>query len=247
MDKKWIAAIAVAVIIIVAAAGIYVYVLSDEEYTITYNANGGDGEDLIETYSDGTSITIIENTFAKKNYRFVEWNTNADGSGDVYASGSTFNMTKNITLYAQWAEITIGDCAADSFLMFDLLSSQPDSEEPVSIGTFKITLTDTVDETGKLIIIDNTYCDAEGNVIYAETTQGYLVELDESDFPVETIETAFGTQTVYVSEKSSEADGFTIIHTQYIGVDNEIIYRVVTTSVDTGIVLTYDLVDYLLL
>ena len=72
-------------------------------YTVTYNPNGGEGsiesqrkiheEDLV--LSDGEGFT-------KEDYEFSGWNTEADGSGDVYEAGDIFTLNQDITLYAQW-------------------------------------------------------------------------------------------------------------------------------------------------
>ena len=75
-------------------------------YTVTYDANGGVGTlvDPDSPYESGATVTVLNNTFARADYTFVEWNTAADGSGQSYAGGATFNASANVVLYAQWAE-----------------------------------------------------------------------------------------------------------------------------------------------
>lgn len=70
--------------------------------TITFNANGGSGTvDAIETYI-GEANTIPSNSLTRTGYTFNGWNTESDGSGTAYATGSTITPSGDVTLYAQW-------------------------------------------------------------------------------------------------------------------------------------------------
>ena len=71
--------------------------------TITFNANGGSGTvpSAISTYV-GVANTIPPNTLTRTGYTFSHWNTESDGSGTSYATGSTITPSGNVTLYAQW-------------------------------------------------------------------------------------------------------------------------------------------------
>ena len=55
----------------------------------------------------GKSKTLTDNAYSRKGYKFVGWNTAADGSGDAFTNkASVKNLAENngavITLYAQW-------------------------------------------------------------------------------------------------------------------------------------------------
>ena len=70
--------------------------------TITFNANGGSGSvETINTYF-GLANKIPSNTLTRTGYTFSHWNTEADGSGTSYATGSSITPIGNVTLYAQW-------------------------------------------------------------------------------------------------------------------------------------------------
>ena len=87
-------------------------------YTLTYVGNGGKLSNNETTYNDSQSVTAIynttyamsadSNTFERSTYRFIGWNTQADGKGVSYAAGDeiTFTVQENTkTLYAQWEAI----------------------------------------------------------------------------------------------------------------------------------------------
>ena len=73
--------------------------------TITFNANGGSGSmSSITNIYQATTTTLTANAFTRSGYRFIGWNTKADGSGTGYADKATISgLTQSITLYAQWA------------------------------------------------------------------------------------------------------------------------------------------------
>ena len=98
-------------------------------YTITYDANGGNGAPASQTNSSGQNLILTSNkpTTAKsytvtydKNggtlsqtskqvlCTFKEWNTSRDGSGTAYNPGDTYSVDASITLYAQWSDNKVG-------------------------------------------------------------------------------------------------------------------------------------------
>ena len=73
------------------------------EYTVTFDANGGEGTMEPQTFVQGVETSLNENTFTRDGYQFTGWNTAADGSGVTYADGEALiDLTEDITLYAQW-------------------------------------------------------------------------------------------------------------------------------------------------
>ena len=79
--------------------------------TMTYDANGGSGTmtDPDSPYNNGSTVTVLANSFTRTGYVFNCWNTAADGSGTKYVAGNTFTISANTTLYAQWAPIVIAN------------------------------------------------------------------------------------------------------------------------------------------
>ena len=79
-------------------------------YTISYDANTGEGSIEPTTSEEqninGIAIALLEeNTFTKEGYEFVEWNTEADGSGDGFEAGSEIEVSEDTTLYAIWTPV----------------------------------------------------------------------------------------------------------------------------------------------
>ncbi|MBR5514797.1 MAG: InlB B-repeat-containing protein, partial [Clostridia bacterium] len=88
------------------------------EPSVTYKANGGAGEDVVEymtfkgdkiySYND---YTVLDNGFAA-DPEFLGWNTMPDGSGTAYAAGDViadYGSSEPLVLYAQWATAAAHD------------------------------------------------------------------------------------------------------------------------------------------
>ncbi len=72
-------------------------------YTITFNANGGTGSMEPQRFEVGVDTALNTNAFTRENYKFIGWNTAADGSGATYAdAGAILALAEDMTLYAQW-------------------------------------------------------------------------------------------------------------------------------------------------
>ena len=79
------------------------------ELTVTFDKNGSaeypvEGTMEAQTVLEKTDTALNANTFTRKGYNFLNWNTAADGTGNSYADGATVNLTENTTLYAQWED-----------------------------------------------------------------------------------------------------------------------------------------------
>lgn len=70
----------------------------------TYTVSFYNGSTLFTTQikTHGTNLTITSSTPNKTGYIFNGWNTASDGSGTTYASGASYTINANLTLYAQW-------------------------------------------------------------------------------------------------------------------------------------------------
>jgi uncharacterized repeat protein (TIGR02543 family) len=77
-------------------------------YTLTYNANSPTTGTVptSETGSGNKTLATNSGTLAKTGYSFSGWNTQANGSGTHYATGATYNLTADVTLYAEWTALS---------------------------------------------------------------------------------------------------------------------------------------------
>jgi uncharacterized repeat protein (TIGR02543 family) len=74
--------------------------------TLSYNTEGGTKDEILEDaqHTAGGTVTLGGlGTTVRTGYTFAGWNTASDGSGTMYAAGSSFTMPSgNTTLYAIW-------------------------------------------------------------------------------------------------------------------------------------------------
>ena len=82
------------------------------EYTVSYDANGGEGEMDPSTHFYGKAKKLTKMSFMRTGYEFEHWNTKADGTGDDAYSDEqeVVNLTDVdgavIPLYAMWDPIS---------------------------------------------------------------------------------------------------------------------------------------------
>ncbi|MDR1249971.1 MAG: InlB B-repeat-containing protein [Treponema sp.] len=84
------------------------------QYTVTYDANGGNGTaPNSQVVDSGASILVAEQgslTYTERT--FTGWNTMPNGAGDSYTAGYSLPVNENITLYAQWEPDSIVEGAS---------------------------------------------------------------------------------------------------------------------------------------
>lgn len=73
------------------------------EYTVTYNANGGTCGTVSATY-EGAALTLPTPT--KPGSEFLGWYTALSGGTKIGNAGETYTPDANVTLYAQWEQIS---------------------------------------------------------------------------------------------------------------------------------------------
>lgn len=87
-------------------------VWSANNYTIVFDANGGNGTMSALNMKYDKAEMLSKNTFTQSGYEFLGWNTKADGTGTSYTDEqSVMNLTSEnnaeITLYAQWKDVEV--------------------------------------------------------------------------------------------------------------------------------------------
>ncbi len=73
-------------------------------YTLSYNANGGTGTDpASSSVAYNSSTTTAANPYTRTGFAMTGWNTAANGSGTHANAGGSFTMpASDTTLYAEW-------------------------------------------------------------------------------------------------------------------------------------------------
>lgn len=89
-----------AVTIPAGSLGNRTYTAHWEQYTVSFDSNGGYGVMPDQALITGT---LNANTFAKKGHTFSGWK---DGSGNPYSNQQSVTLEGNLTLYAQWTVVT---------------------------------------------------------------------------------------------------------------------------------------------
>ena len=111
-----------------SSKAIYENIIATNAYTVSYNANGGSnapasqskthdvnltlssakptGKSFTVSYNaNGGNVSSSSNTVSQT---FTNWNTAANGSGTAYNAGATYSANTSVTLYAQYANPSIG-------------------------------------------------------------------------------------------------------------------------------------------
>ena len=118
-----------------------------DQYTVTYNANGGDGSMAAVTVQYGTAYSVPGCTFTRKWYSFSGW---VDASGNAVTGYDASYRGGNVTLYAKWAQVyfppALGGLAADRCDSLGELAD--DGTSAMVMGIFAVTDAVVTDSTG---------------------------------------------------------------------------------------------------
>lgn len=71
-------------------------------HTLTFDSNGGSGDNYSQQVPENISTRILENAFSKSGYVLAGWNTKPDASGKSYSDRCAATFAEDTTLYAVW-------------------------------------------------------------------------------------------------------------------------------------------------
>lgn len=83
--------------------GSYVAHFHAQQYTLRFNANGGEGTMGNLTYTHGQDQSLTKCGFTRAGYDFLGWATAADGNV-AYHDQQSLSITQDTTLYAVWKQ-----------------------------------------------------------------------------------------------------------------------------------------------
>lgn len=147
-------------------------------YTLTYDKNGGTGTMDAQKYTyGGTALTLTANAFTPTQYKYIAWNTAADGSGTWYEDEATgVTLTEDTTLYAQYSVAVdhLAPCLVcltqDKTTAITLLDATDSNQETIRAAFLADTTTASkvaltlLESTSLTKIIDNAYYDSTEHV-----------------------------------------------------------------------------------
>lgn len=180
------------------------------EYTVTFNANGGEGSMDAQTVPASTDTALTANTFVRTGYDFTGWNTVADGTGTAYDNQAIVNLTENLTLYAQWQINTYTvtwvdedgtELEKDENVAYGTVPTY-DGETPTKTGDAQYTYTFTGwDPVVSAVTGDITY-----KAIYTQTVNQYAITWKNWDgAELKTEQVAYGEVPTYTGETPTRA------------------------------------------
>ena len=138
-----------------------------ETYTLTFDANGGEGE-MDGLILENSEYKILPgSTFTKEGYVFASWNTKADGSGVSYTEKRQITLTENTTLYAQWSRYY--------FISFDANGGEGDMDRIEVISDNLVELTrNKYTRKDYLFLGWNTKADGSGDFYENEAQASFI-------------------------------------------------------------------------
>ncbi len=77
-----------------------------EEYTVSYNANGGSGAPASQTKYEDVNLTLRSGIPTRSGYTFRGWSESSSASSPSYSAGGTYTRNASTTMYAVWEKDT---------------------------------------------------------------------------------------------------------------------------------------------
>ena len=84
---------------------LYAHWTANETYTVTYNANGGEGAPAAQTKTHDVALTLSTTAPTYHGYTFKGWSTSIGGAVE-YQPGDIYTANEHKTLYAVWTPVT---------------------------------------------------------------------------------------------------------------------------------------------
>lgn len=81
-----------------------VWVETTPTYTVSFDANGGNGAPVAQTKTKGIDLTLSTKTPSRSGYTFAGWSTSSTASSPTYYPGGKYTNDASATLYAVWVK-----------------------------------------------------------------------------------------------------------------------------------------------
>jgi uncharacterized repeat protein (TIGR02543 family) len=149
------------------------------EYTLFYDGNENTGGTVPSNQTGNGNVTLATNSglLVRDGFIFKGWNTEANGSGMRYLVSSTYNLSGDVTLFAEWDPIpaityhpngATGGETPDDIPAGSPVTIDPNSGNLVRTGYEFVGWNTEPDGTGTRYLPGSTPTLPEGTVLYAE-------------------------------------------------------------------------------
>lgn len=89
-----------------------------EEYTVTYNANGGKNAPDAQTKKEGIPLLLSSESPVRAGYTHAGWALSADAAQVEYEISGTLSENRNLTLYAVWEKSIEAETLPDASVTY---------------------------------------------------------------------------------------------------------------------------------
>ena len=86
-------------------------------YTITLDANDGQGTEKTLEVTEELPSALPANPFVKPGHTIIKWTTEQDGTGESYDDMATIEATGDFTLYVQWSDHVYTETVDENYLV----------------------------------------------------------------------------------------------------------------------------------
>lgn len=171
--------------------------MSPATYTISYNANGGNGTMADGTATHGVAFTLPPNGFiAPDGKQFKEWAIGDVVTGAKVAAGDSYTFTAPTTVYAVWEDATPPSVTG---------VTPGGTGAPVS-GNIAITFSEAMDTT----VADAVYLSADGGTTYGSALSGGSWSVGNTVYTVPYSGLSYSTEYTVKIEDFTDAAGNTM-------------------------------------
>jgi len=170
----------------IAIVDITLYAVWERGYTVTYDANGGDGAPAAQTKYSSAVLTLTTIVPTRAGFGCRGWSTTATATTAQFPPGGNFNINADTTLYAVWAPAyaitydanggTGAPTAQSQFFSAASLTLSPDV--PYRLGYAFLGWADTAPATAPQYLSGKAYPFNADTTLYAVWGPAFAVTYD---------------------------------------------------------------------
>lgn len=110
------------------------------QYTISYDSNGGGTAPISHTKYHATPTTLSDAVLEREGYEFLGWSTSSDATSATYVAGDSYTVNSDVTLYAVWRDatppsITVSGCSGQKIEIAYCSINYSDGESGIDPST----------------------------------------------------------------------------------------------------------------